>query len=471
MRNFIDLYVNDTRYKLSGHEVFWPLSDFLRYSQGLTGTKVVCAEGDCGACTVLAKNFLSQDSSYLAINSCIAFMWQLDGHHIITVEGLKRGKELHPAQKSMQECHGAQCGYCTPGFICSMAQLAEDSLSEGVKIEKKKAQNYLTGNLCRCTGYDSILEASQKMDLADLAQLANFYPESQHFFRPETVVIEEQGLKMFLPHTLKEAQSFMQEGPRLVSGATDLGVLYNKGKWAPQKVMSLKNITELYAIEEKADSFVVGARASLAATSKALGKSFPEFSRLLRIFASPQIKNSATLVGNMMNASPIADTIPFLKVAESKIHLLSTQGARVINVNDFFLPGYKKMDLRPDELVTHVEIPKTGKKFKLYKVSKRKDLDISAVTMAIAFELNQGVFSSFALALGGVAASVVRFPQVESSVLGHRPSSSLMEQVFLQIDQLITPQSDVRGEAGFRRLLVKNLLQKFVHELASEVRV
>lgn len=468
MRNFIDVSINGVRHKIQGADSFSTLSDFLRYKEGATGTKVVCAEGDCGACTVISKTLIKKEAGFEAINSCIAFMWQLDGNEIITVEGLKLKDKLHPAQEAMMTCHGAQCGYCTPGFICSMAQLAQDAKTEKVTIDRKKAQNYLTGNLCRCTGYEAILEAAEKMDLKALKNLDEFYDKSfETSYKPTTAAIECARLKAYLPSTLEEAKVFMREIPKVVSGATDLGVLHNKGKWQPQVMMSLKNIPELYEITHTNTEILIGARASLADCSNALEKDFPEFSRLMRIFASPQIKNSATLVGNMMNASPIADSIPFLNVANANIHLLSPKGPRIVGINEFFKPGYKQMDLAPQELVTHISLPKENLEFKLYKVSKRKDLDISAVTLAIAFKRQDKTLTECRIALGGVAVSVLRLTNIEGMLINTPLTETLMVDLFNLIDPLITPQSDVRGSSDYRRLLVRNLLLKFFHEEVS----
>ena len=460
MRNFIDVSINGVRQKIQGIDAFRTLSDFLRYEQGATGTKVVCAEGDCGACTVLTKN--STDAGFKSINSCIAFMWQLDGQEVVTVEGLKKNDELHPAQSAMIQCQGTQCGYCTPGFICSMAQLAQDSKTENISIDQKRAKNYLTGNLCRCTGYDSIIEAATKMDLNRLPDLS-----SGESFSPTSVELEFDRQKIYLPTTLSEARTYLREVPKIVSGATDLGVLHNKGRWSPQVMMSLRNIPELSRITKTASEIRIGTTATLEQCSRELESDFPEFSRLLRIFASPQIKNSATLVGNMMNASPIADSIPFLKSADARIHLLSPTAERVVDINEFFLEGYKKMDLKPQEIVTHITLPLKALSFKLYKVSKRKDLDISAVTLAIGYKQQERQFTHFQLSLGGVAASVLRLKTLEPQMLNKSLTENDFKHLFNEVDQHITPQSDVRGSSDYRRLLVRNLLLKFFHEVVE----
>lgn len=465
MRETIMLHLNGQRHEISGAEAFMTLSDFLRYQRGLTGTKVVCAEGDCGACTVLVAH---GDERYQSINSCIAFMWQLDGSHVVTVEGLKLNGNVHPVQESMVATHGAQCGYCTPGFICAMAGMTEDARIEGFALEEKRVRNYLTGNLCRCTGYQAIIEAGCKTDLRAVPDLKKHFPAKGT--RPaDSVHLKHLGLEIFLPSTVAEAvEIFNREKMKMVSGATDLGVLYNKGKWAPEKMMSLAAIAELKNITDEKDALVVGARASLTQLESATVKLFPELSRMLHLFASPQIKNTGTLIGNMMNASPIADTIPFLKVAEAEVVLMGPQGQRSVNVNAFFLPGYKKMDLRAGEIVTHVRIPKTADAFRLYKVSKRKDMDISAVTCAIRYRLDKDVFASISIAFGGVGASVLRFPDLEKIARGQKVTPALMRQLGVELDKQITPVSDVRGSDKYRRLLCTNLLMKFGDELTAQ---
>ncbi len=465
MRDTILLHLNGQRHEISGAEAFMTLSDFLRYQRGLTGTKVVCAEGDCGACTVLVAH---GDERYQSINSCIAFMWQLDRSHVITVEGLKKDGVVHPVQESMVAAHGAQCGYCTPGFICAMAGMTEDARIEGFALEEKRVRNYLTGNLCRCTGYQAIIDAGCKTDMKAVPDLKKLYPVKTDE-AAGSVHLKHQGLEIYLPSTVAEAVAiFNREKVKIVSGATDLGVLYNKGKWAPEKMMSLAAIAELKNITEEKDALVVGARASLAQLETATVKLFPELSRMLHLFASPQIKNTGTLIGNMMNASPIADTIPFLKVAEAEVVLVGPQGQRSVNVNAFFQPGYKKMDLRTGELVTQVRIPKTADAFRLYKVSKRKDMDISAVTAAIRYRLDKDVFADISIAFGGVGASVLRFPDLEKIARGQKVSPALMRQLGVELDKQITPVSDVRGSDKYRRLLCTNLLMKFGDELASQ---
>lgn len=468
MRNHVILFLNGTRHDLSGEHAFLTLSDFLRYERGLTGTKVVCAEGDCGACTVVVARMDGERlGAYKSINSCIAFLWQLDRTHVISVEGLKRQGALHPVQESMMNCHGAQCGYCTPGFICSMAVMAHEAHKDQKTLSDKNVRNALTGNLCRCTGYQAIIDAGVRTPITAACDLSTIFDDDKISATLASITgslaIEANGKRAFLPHSM--AELLQEPTAKIVSGSTDLGVLHNKGKWTPTVVKSFVAVEELKQITETPEGFLIGAAATLHHVAETLEKDFPEFARLLNVFASPQIKNSATLVGNMLNASPIADTIPFLKVAHARVHLLGATGTRELDVNDFYRPGYKQLDLAPGEVVTHVFIPKTSDAFKLYKVSRRKDLDISAVTLALRYQLQDKKLTSFKLAMGGVAASVLRFPSIEARALGQNLDESLMRSIAQEIDREITPVSDVRGSAEYRRLLSKNLLLKFAHEV------
>ena len=476
MRSSIVFYLNGKRHEVGSDLAFLTVSDYLRYESGLTGTKVVCAEGDCGACTVLVSRYREgMMQAYQSINSCIAFVYSLHRAHLITVEGLKRDRELHPVQSAMVEKQGSQCGYCTPGFVCSMALLAEDAQREGFPVDQKKVRNYTTGNLCRCTGYAPILDAGVSVDLATVPALSALYGdekiEAQLSAIPgESIRIRGEGKEVFLPLTLTDAISERAEDPsiRLSAGTTDLGVVSNKGKLKLTRLLSLQEVEELHAISRTGATVRIGARASLHRVEQALRSDFPEFSEMLRIFASPQIKNSATLVGNLMNASPIADTIPFLRVADAQVVLLSPRGERVIGINDFILPGYKKLDLKPDELVSALEIPLTDRKFKLYKVSNRKDLDISAVTFAASYRLKAGAFESFSLALGGVGPSVLRMKRIEDEIRGKTPSLPLFQSLAAGLRNEIAPLSDVRGSAEYRQRLAHNLLLKFYDEVSSE---
>lgn len=478
-RQSVVFYVNEKRYEVFGQQTLMNLSDFLRYEQSLTGTKVVCAEGDCGACTVLKASVQTLNRNHFvfkSVNSCIMPVLSLDGCQLVTVEGLKKESSLHPVQKSMIENFGSQCGFCTPGFVCAMAGLVEDSILEKKAITEKRTKNYLTGNLCRCTGYDPILKSALAINLSQVETLQDRYHDSKKIAELKALVqkdveIQAEGFKIFLPTTLKRALELKKKftNTKIVAGATDLGVMINKGRYQYDAVMSLQNIESMSEVKKTKDFLIVPSRVTLADLQKDLSKEFPEMEKMLNIFASPQIKNSGTLVGNLVNASPISDTIPFLMVVDALIEVKKVGGKRLIPIDEFFL-GYKTMDLKPQEIVTAIHIPlknaqKKTQVLKLYKVSVRKDLDISAVTLAARIKLKGQKIEEARLAFGGVGPIVARLKKIEQSWLGQELRSQLLSESANEIPKVIQPLSDVRGSKEYRLLLCQNLLKKMANEL------
>lgn len=461
-----------------------PLANYLRNESGLCGTKIVCAEGDCGACTVLVAKDTDKNGklNFQSVNSCIMPLYLLDGASVVTVEGLASstlsGQVLHEVQEKMVDNNGAQCGYCTPGFVCAMADLAERCKLEGKTITEKKAKNFLTGNLCRCTGYQPIIDAAVAIDLDKMELMQERYHDAGWIADAEKMKktpVELLGStkKIFLPVSLSEAINIKHNHPdiRVVSGSTDIGVVVNKGKLVTDKVLGLYHIEELRKIWADDSHVHVGAAATLTEFEKFLEKDIPEMSRMIHIFASPQIKNQATVIGNVVNASPIADTIPFLIVSDALVVLQGSNGSREVILKDFYL-GYKKLDLKPDELVVKIKIPKPKKseKVKLYKVSMRKDLDISAVTFAGIVEVDKGVILNARIALGGVAATVIRLFDIEKKIIGEPFTRGTLEKHALTLGQYISPLSDLRASKEYRMKLAHNFFLKFYDEVSMEAK-
>lgn len=481
MRDYLLVYINGQEHRIRGQQAFMSLSDYLRYQKGLTGTKVVCSEGDCGACTILRGRLTpdGQQLHYESINSCIAFMHLMDCSHIITVEGLTEADGgLNPIQQAMLDCHGTQCGFCTPGFVCALTEFVNHRVCQSSEpqterhLNEQQVRNALTGNLCRCTGYRPIIEAGQKIDLHTFEALQQRYasPEMHAKLRDHMqmgIFLEAEDKRYCAPLTFEEALSFKVAQPeaRVFSSATDLGVLINKAKTAPTVITSLNQIPEAHQISEQDGWIEVGARVSLTQLENFCRTRIPEFARLMRIFASPQIKNKGTLVGNIANASPIADTLPFLFVAEAEIELLSAAGSRRVNINQFYT-GYKQLAMQPDELISKVWIPVPAQTdiLRLYKVSNRKDLDISTLTAAIRLELNGQRIQKARIAYGGVGPVVMRLPQTEALLAGSLLEAEVFEQAAQQVRQEITPISDVRASADYRYQVAENILRKFYAE-------
>lgn len=475
--------INDQLIVIEGEKAFMPLGHFLRNEESLTGTKIVCAEGDCGACTVLVARDVGSDGKLLfkAVNSCILPLYLINGAQVVTVEGIGKTSgmnvELHEVQEKMIDCNGAQCGYCTPGFICAMAGMAEKYKSENKTITEKNAKNYLTGNLCRCTGYQPIIDAMVSVDLNKTELLKDRYHHvgwinEMKKIKMTSVEMIFSDKSLFIPVNLKEALTAkaLNHDIKLIAGSTDIGVVVNKGKLSTPKAMALYHVEELNKISHDEAMFTVGATVTLTEFEASIENTFPEMAKMLHIFASPQIKNQATLIGNVVNASPIADTIPFLMVSDAIVELQSEQGTREIVLKDFFL-GYKKLNMDGSEIVTRIKIPLLLKneKDRLYKVSMRKDLDISAVTFAARILFEGKKMTQVRLALGGVAATVIRLTEIEKRLTGKDFSESLFEEVAADLNQYISPLSDLRASKEYRMLVARNYIKKFAREIGGEL--
>lgn len=473
MRKQILLYINGQSYKIADKSVFMMLADFLRLKLRLTGTKIVCAEGDCGACTVLCyRSKGAKTDNFWPINACIVPIFKLDGCHLLTVEGLNQKNGLSAVQQAIVDHHGSQCGYCTPGFVMAMTALFQEKKT----ITQQKVKNALTGNLCRCTGYQPLIEAALAVDQGTLV------PLDRHFLIKESVTelmnsqkhpvhITNDQWEFFAPTQLKEALSYKQTCPDacVMAGATDLGVMINKGKKSIGRLLSLHLIDELYDITEIDGQVRVGALVTLAQLRHFAKTALPKLASFLNLFASPQIKNMATLIGNVTNGSPIGDMLPFLMVADGQIHIKSLSDAKKVPMEKFYL-GYKKLALDACELVTHISftLPPINHILSLNKISQRKDLDISTINSAFLFDIGQQLTINKArIAFGGVAPMVVRLFKAEKFLAKKTLSEPLVETALTIIQQEISPQNDLRGGAAYRRVLAENLFRSYCKEIMA----
>jgi xanthine dehydrogenase small subunit len=463
MRDSIFFYLNGNPVTASGDEALLTVAQFLRRSAGATGTKIVCEEGDCGSCTVLVGRPVDGRLDYLPINSCIQFVHHMDGAHVITVEGLQTGRTLHPVQEAMVRCHGAQCGYCTPGFVVAMTSLVE----RNAEPSEADVRDALTGNLCRCTGYTPIINAALTVKRDAFPPLSERYRAAgiataliERTAEPFEIVGTQQ--RVFAPRSVEEAVAWKaRHGNGVVmQGATDLGVQRNKRHHRPEAIMLLSNVDALDELDISADVVTIGANVNLTRLEEFMESRVPEFHAILKLFGAPQIKNAATLAGNIANASPIADTVPFLYVMNAEVEVIGARGIRSIPIESFYL-GYKTLDLHPDEIITRVRIPLPGTELlKLYKVSRRRNLDISTVTAAFRFRMNGSTIAAASVAFGGVGPTVVRLRNVEQSLAGRELSLETMESAAAIARAEVRPLSDVRGSAEFRTELVGNLFER-----------
>lgn len=478
MRDFVSFFVNGKQVNVSGAAVFKPLTEYLREDMRLVGTKVVCAEGDCGACTIFEGRLDSSQNKidYKPINACIKYVMQMDGCHVVTVEGVSFEEPLNAVQKAMVDGHGAQCGFCTPGFIMAMSGLCEKALSCKTKIDSQSSKETLTGNLCRCTGYESIISSACAINTAEYKPVATLYPDEN--IVPELKKISGQKVEIktekyhtFLPTTLEELASIKEQnkGLRIISGGTDLGVVMNKMEWVPEITACTANLSDARMIIEKDNKLIIGSNATLAQVEEYLKDKCPEFSKLFELFGSPQIRYAGTLVGNIANASPIADTPPFLFVMDAELELTSKSKRRMVPITKFY-KGYKDLDLNHDEVIAavHLPLPHKNEIVKLYKVSRRIHLDISSFTAAFCLKINQDKIEQAAVALGGVGPVVVRAIEVEKFLTG----APLNRETFKKAGEIaaanIKPISDVRGSLDFRLRLSENIFQKLYFDLGKK---
>jgi xanthine dehydrogenase small subunit len=474
VRDHILLYLNGQPVRVHGDDVFLSLSDFLRRRRGLTGTKVVCAEGDCGSCAALVGRVDESGTSirYSAVTSCIQLVFQLDACHVVTVEGLRDGAGLNPIQQAMVSCQGTQCGFCTPGFVASLYDL----MGRGEAVDSEQVRRGLVGNLCRCTGYDSILRAASAVDTTTVKSLDALYPPGPIVAAlataaREEVRVETTSRKFFKPTSVEGAARFRGKNPGciVIAGATDMGVVYNKRARAIDVALSTAGLAELRGIRVEDGAMYVGAGASLTALEQASLEHLPEFGRFLAWFGSPLIKNAGTLGGNLVTGSPIGDTIPPLMALGAEIDLAGMSGTRHVPIHSFYT-GYRQTVLAPEELVSGVRIPllREGETLKLYKVSRRKDLDISSFGAAIWLRQTNGTVDDIRIVYGGVGPMVMRMTRAEDVIRGHAPTLECFQQAARLAREQVTPITDVRGSEQYRRTLAENVLLKFWHEAMAD---
>ncbi|MEN1679605.1 MAG: FAD binding domain-containing protein [Planctomycetota bacterium] len=489
MRDRLVFYVNGRRHEARGRHASLTLSDYLRSGAGddaerMTGTKIACAEGDCGACTVLVGEPDGERLVYRPIDACIAFVYQLDRRHVVTVEGVGACGSLSRVQAAMVGNHGSQCGFCTPGFVMAMHGVLETHAGE---VSEDDWRLGLSGNLCRCTGYEQILEAANQAADDERTGVGERFDEAAilaDFNRlgdgPVAVNIPgasqsnghaAAGVRVTVPTTLSELLEARAADPsaKLVAGATDVGVQFNHGKIDPQAVIVTTRVSELQRMEVNDGVLTIGAGVSWSRIESLTKKRLPEYHRILTRFGSPQVRIAGTLAGNLANASPIADSIPLHYVTESTIEVASVGGARRVPIADFYR-GYKDLDLAPDELITAIHTPLLGEdvRLKLYKISKRRDMDISTVTLGVWLRMAGETISEARLAAGGVGPTVMRLPRAEAALAGEAFTIESLRAAGQIAAEEVTPITDVRGGAGYRRQLVANLLVKAYHDLLRE---
>ena len=485
MRQHISFYVGDTLHHLSDLPPELTLLDWLREQQNRTGTKEGCNEGDCGACTVLVGRLEQDVLVWRAVNACIHMVWMLDGAQLLTVEDL-RGVcgGLHPVQQAMVDEHGSQCGFCTPGFVMSMVALstrADLADLEGTLDGERVINEALAGNLCRCTGYAPIVRAMQKA-AAYCARngepLSARTPELSARLRAlhdgQTVELRSPAGRVTLPASVDALATAYAQDPAavLVAGGTDVGLWVTKRLRRLPHIIAVRSAQELHTIHTRPDGALwIGAAVTYTEAMPHLLTHLPAAGQTLRRIGSTQVRNAATVCGNIGNASPIGDGPPIFMAAGALLHLRCAAARRVVPLEAFFL-DYGRQDIQPGEFIEGVLLPPLaqGSVCAVYKVSKRFDQDISAVLGAFVLVMAEdGTIQQARLAYGGMAGIPCRARRAEAAMLGQPGTQATLRAAQAAIQEDFTPLSDMRASAWYRSTVAANLLARLFDPMPASV--
>lgn len=475
MRDAITFILNGERRHIRGIPPTTTLLQWLRGYKRMTGTKEGCAEGDCGACTVVVGERKGGGVTYRAINACIALLPMLEGTSIVTIESVEGpGGELHPCQRVMVEEHGSQCGFCTPGFIMSLYAI---QLTPPPRLSAAEIDDALAGNLCRCTGYGPIVAAANALQAiprpdwdherreADAAML-------EAIAHDETVRIEGDGEAMLLPADEEELARLAADHPDavIVSGATDVGLWVTKqGRALPLVISTVRVRTGRFSgVEVGADGAVwIGAGVRHSEAAERLAPHVPELGELWRRFAGVQVRNAGTVGGNIANGSPIGDLAPALIALDARLHLRHGATQRSLQIEDFFL-AYGRQDRTPGEIVTGVSFALPAPDaMRCYKVSKRFDDDISAVCGCFVIVREAGRIVHARLAYGGMAATPKRARRAEAALIDAPWSEATIQAAMGALEHDFAPISDLRASADYRMMVARNLLRRCFIEMSG----
>lgn len=466
----ISFVLNGQVCRVSALDPTMTLLQYLRREQLLSGSKEGCGEGDCGACTVVVGELKgSSRVRYVAVNACIQFVAMLQGKSVWTVEGVRgQGDFLHPVQEAFVKTHGTQCGFCTPGFVMSLFA----AYLNGASVSEDDANDLFAGNLCRCTGYGSIVKAVGNMAGQVLA------PEDDERIRKdfdlirdirvrETVALKGRDRILYSPEQGDDLAALYAENPEatLVAGATDVGLWVTKQHRELPVLIYLGRVEELQGMTENDGRLTLGAGVTHSDAMPFLSHYIPDFEEFMRRLGATQVRNSGTVVGNIANGSPIGDMPPALIALGAQINLRRGERRRTILLEDFFI-AYGQQDREPGEFIESVEIPIPDNPDapRFYKVSKRLDQDISAVCGCFNLDIRNGVVQQARIAFGGMAETPKRAEVVEKALQGQPWTEETLTSAMSAFEKDFTPITDMRASAEYRMLVAKNLLRRYYLE-------
>lgn len=446
------------------------LLEVLREDLQCTSVKEGCGEGDCGACTVVLAEPQGEGLDYKAINSCIRLAHSVHGMAVWTAQDLPAANgALHPCQQAMVNCHGSQCGFCTPGFVMSLFGMYQNRVLAGQTISRKVAQTDLSGNLCRCTGYRPIFDAAQQMgalprvavdEAAVLAQLRQIAPSPAADYSAPTRLADLLKLRAEQPQA------------QLVAGCTDVGLWVTKQHRQFAQVFDVTRVEELRELRRTPELLTIGAAVTLHEAYAALVADRPQLQRFAERFAGLPVRSSGTLGGNVANGSPIGDSMPLLLALGATLVLANVRGERRVALDDFYT-GYRKNLLASDEVLAYIEVPRPvpEEHLRVYKISKRQDDDISAVCLALNLHVRDGRIAGARIGAGGVAATPVRARQTEAALLGQPWARATLEAAAQVLQAEFEPISDMRASAAYRRSVLGRLLLRYWAEEQGELQL
>ena len=449
------------------------LLNFIRNDLKKNGTKEGCAEGGCGACTVVLGSLEKNTIKYQSINACIVFLPTIHNKQLILIEDLQENKNtLHPVQESMLNFHGSQCGFCTPGFIMSLFAMYKNNYTYSEKIIKDS----IAGNLCRCTGYKPIMESAKSLN--NKSKYDKFSKKQNIIInllkkikkKDKTLIIKNNNNKYYAPKKIIELKNLLKKYPdsRILSGGTDLSLEITKLRKTLNSIIYIGAINELNFIKKNDKYIEIGSCTPLIIFEKYIEKIFPDFYEILQRYGSTQIRNTATIGGNIATASPIGDTLPILLSLNAKIKIEDYKKELIMPLKEFFL-GYRKTKLNNNQFIKSIIIPIENRRIiKSYKISKRIDDDISSVCGSFNLKIKNNIISSILIAFGGMSAIPKRAINCEKFLTNNEFSKNSIVNAQQILEKDFSPIDDMRASSRYRMEIAKNLLLKLYLEIKNK---